>query len=704
MYLQANPAKGKTEQEKEDMRRHYTPGDDVIPPVVLAGSDDDSEDERLLEQVRELSVADLDPAVAANRRDLGRSRERRPRRGNSPRDQEVRRLEGNEHSRRRQHAVERNISHQSSLRSLLSADGENSAEIQQEILASILSSGMLDNIDIDHLTAEQEEELTERIANAYRARHRQLQHARRDEEQARTPGTQHTHHTASATNQSTPLQQVGDRPTRSHLIDQWVQESSRPARRPVNSAAPAHREVSNTSATTAGASLTPPRAATSPQIQANAPSDSADRHRRVTNNRSGSDPQRPRSPSALRTGTASGHLSRPSTESRRNVSQQSMDAQQSSVGTPPSTAQAPPHSVTDAVDMMLTSRRPDHQMPPTHDNPADNLAAVQLAADIPYISCNRCNRSNIQHELHYHCDKCQGGNFDLCLKCYRAGLGCNHWFGFGYASQARFERISHEGGLGPGQDGPHVLAARRYRPRSEFSFQTDNLTTWRSLQEGAFCERCRKCANECYWHCAVCQEGAWGFCTECVAQGKHCTHPLLATAYDPVQSTTSMGVHLPNMKPNSMVLVVRCTDCDNCGKNIRREGAYLHCNKCNNGDYDLCINCLETLAALGKVAADRKQCLQGHGLTRIQFRSTQTPGILQRVVLEEPVDISTSSSSPGSRCLALWPWFPADGVEDELTFPKFAELRNVQQMNEDYHVGAYAGDTGLFPSNHVRPI
>lgn len=54
----------------------------------------------------------------------------------------------------------------------------------------------------------------------------------------------------------------------------------------------------------------------------------------------------------------------------------------------------------------------------------------------------------------------------------------------------------------------------------------------------------------------------------------------------------------------------------------------------------------------------------------------------------------------GLRCLALWGRFEA--AEDELSFPKNAEVREAERMNEDWFWGVYAGMKGLFPGNHVR--
>jgi hypothetical protein len=68
MFLTSNPGRGKSNAEKEEMRSHYKPGEDVVPPVEIEQDSEESEDERLMDEVRAMSMADIDPAVAANRR------------------------------------------------------------------------------------------------------------------------------------------------------------------------------------------------------------------------------------------------------------------------------------------------------------------------------------------------------------------------------------------------------------------------------------------------------------------------------------------------------------------------------------------------------------------------------------------------------------------------------------------------------------
>ncbi len=103
----------------------------------------------------------------------------------------------------------------------------------------------------------------------------------------------------------------------------------------------------------------------------------------------------------------------------------------------------------------------------------------------------------------------------------------------------------------------------------------------------------------------------------------------------------------------------------------------------------------------------------------IGYQDTSDGGHLRLTVRElvggrafKEDEVSMSSQIPpgglppdggvGMRCLALYNYFPGEGVDDELTFPKNAEIREVENKNGDWFWGVYAGKINLFPSNHVR--
>jgi hypothetical protein len=60
----------------------------------------------------------------------------------------------------------------------------------------------------------------------------------------------------------------------------------------------------------------------------------------------------------------------------------------------------------------------------------------------------------------------------------------------------------------------------------------------------------------------------------------------------------------------------------------------------------------------------------------------------------------------GKRCHAMWSYYPekGDGGKGELMFPKGAEVREVEEINEEWNFGIYAGEKGLFPAQYVREL
>ncbi|KAF7864153.1 uncharacterized protein EAF02_010121 [Botrytis sinoallii] len=64
----------------------------------------------------------------------------------------------------------RQIEHQSSLRSLISSSDIDSREMEEEILRQIREEGLLDGIDLENIDVNQEDQISERIAEAFRRR------------------------------------------------------------------------------------------------------------------------------------------------------------------------------------------------------------------------------------------------------------------------------------------------------------------------------------------------------------------------------------------------------------------------------------------------------------------------------------------------------------------------------------------------------
>jgi hypothetical protein len=316
----------------------------------------------------------------------------------------------------------------------------------------------------------------------------------------------------------------------------------------------------------------------------------------------------------------------------------------------------------------------------------------------PSISCYRCGRAGIQYDVYKHCGPC---GVDLCLRCYRGGRGCNHWFGFGHAAMVRFD-ASHPRRQSQVIELPHVLAGTQYlKPPAESIQHTESSTTTTTsdpssrLQEGHFCDHCGAFANACFWSCDYCNEGEWGFCNDCVNTHHCCSHALLPIAhklfapggavprsYDPHTgplNLTPADAHASFIRPihhrsspahsapssatgltdastagpyPDYVNLTITTNCDVCTSPIPPTDSRYHCpthpsptpTKPNaTGDYDICTPCYHNLVKIGRITRDNgpagwRKCPSGHRMIVTVFEaSAADAGGQRRVILNDLV-------------------------------------------------------------------
>ena len=613
------------------MRKHYKPGDDVLPPVRHEDEDGDSEDERLLAEVREMSMANVDPETARRRVERA-ARHRRRQDVGSPRstpEELARRQQPSRwasqqaqltESRLRHHdAAEPHVEHQASLRSLLSASDADSHDVHTEILESIYAEGLLDGIDTDNLTPEQEEELTERIAEAYRRRQRHRDRSRNRERrhqgdrspQPAAAGTETNNRslrTEAAPSQHQQQPRSRQPIPRPHLFEQNSLDAPRSHRRaPSSTSQRSDRSMTATDSSTPAA--TAARSATDLSQQPSSENTQRETRRRLSSTgRSVTDPEN----RSMRE-----HVDRFRAQSGNVRADQNVPRSQSPSSRNVEATRQQTGPTNSAVSSAQTSAPPDpatqqavRPMMSTAAFAPEPVGNESVSHDAPSIKCNRCERPEIQYDLHYHCPWCSGGAFNLCLRCYRDGQGCNHWFGFGFRAYDRWYRLAPPEGYPIGYDHPHILSPRRYVKAHHGTQQRERPSgeVATTLEEGAFCESCFSFANECYWYCNLCLEGAWGYCDNCVKQGRHCSHPLLGVAhvstlqqpyYDP---TKSSAVGLPHLRQDSYLTLPVRTDCDICRRPIPPNSTRYHCYECSDGDYDVCNECYRGLVAQGKIS------------------------------------------------------------------------------------------------------
>ena len=813
MYLQANPGRARDPEEKEEIKSKYTPGENVLPRIRREReSSDQIEDRRMVEEVREMSLREVGIRASGS---YERGVRHRVRDGvRDARDEDGRRSRrdreagpsssGGEETRRPSTATDaasqaRRVGHQSSLRSLLSTSDLDSSEMEEEILRQIMDEGILDGIDLNSIDAGQEDELSEKIAEAYRRRHGRMSRSPDSRaEQRRVSSSQGRR--SSNTNEPRQQRRPGRSPnpndqnaptshppvSRPHLLEAYPTGQGH-RRRTSSETRQVRRQTSPTppSSSSRTASETQRQAARSATDLSNVPRSSNPAARSATD--LSSRPQsfsnqrvRPRDISSgdrRTTDPVTIAVSRPqisAADSSRAIGQNSQQGPRQT-DTPRLTARSPSEP---SVSAAISTSQPaaEHLTPST----------AQVIYPEPSIPCDRCGKPNLEHDLHMNCSQCNEGRYNLCLRCWRLGRGCLHWYGFGHKAMIQWEKKAASGaGYPPEHPLPHSLTGHRYlSPPSDSSQHTNGveqrlMTTSepsKRLQSGPFCSNCAAFTPNCFWECEACNDGEWGYCNACVNQGKCCTHPLLPASYplstspldsgpsnstQHVSSTTFTPV-ITSQPPStedsfdeSHIPLTFSTKCDICTYPIPPSTTRFHCPQCNDGDYDICTTCYLRLVKIGRISAENgpkgwRCCPNGHRMIVIGFEDsvhgqrriivedlvgghahdtttdseqkvwrwgnqtqqtqaeTTTTAVNSRT-FNSPNDLAVPGKYPpsggvGMRVLACWSYWPQEGVEDELAFPKNAEIRECEDINGDWFLGVYCGRKGVFPGNYARVL
>lgn len=810
----------------------------------------DEEDRRMVEEVREMSLREVgvrDPPshdrgtrhrntdASRDSRNVDARRERR--RDDRRRRDDTQGTRNGESSRslgpadsssqvgQIEHASSqaRQIEHQASLRSLLSSSSVDSSEMEEEILKQIVEEGFLDGIDLDSLDSTQQDELSERIANAYRRRHGRLSRSedpRSNSSRGSSTRTRRLDAEQPHRRQHGRSPGVADRAapqshppvSRPHLLEAYPLSHERRRRTSSENRRQTSPVLSSTSAR--ASSEVRGEAARSGTNLSERPGTSTGRTRptnlpnqgrrttdpdsyRSRNRSRGALPQSPR----LGEGMAAAV---PSESPSINISMPPATAHhESQIQTP--TLEMPDETTRGGVQVQRTSHPVDAPRSASRRSSSSSKLSVQpMLYREPSIKCNRCNRAQLEYELHQNCSSCLEGNFNLCLRCYRLGLGCLYWYGFGNAAQQRYERRAPPGGYLPNHPLPHVLTGHRYlrpaletrqpaTPENTQKMVSDNPA--KRLQLGAFCSNCSALANDCFWRCESCNEGEWGFCNLCVNQGKCCSHPLLPLVHS-LSKTTPLPSYTTQHTETSFTPTPRSdsgsqnstisfpkgafkpltfsTKCSICTYPIPPSSTRFHCSQCSAGEYDICTNCYLCLVSTGRISAENghkgwRRCLAGHRMIIVGFQDS--PLGQRRVVVNELVggyalkddQAESSSSEPhpsaaeeewtwrdgqnvqvrtikkghlhssswsatlaadpssssaslrlqqrqarlfppdggvGMKIVAKWSYWPEEGAENELSFPKGAVVSEAEDINGEWFLGVYAGKKGLFPGNY----
>ncbi|EGX96817.1 RING finger domain-containing protein [Cordyceps militaris CM01] len=807
MYTAAKPNKARTADDKEEMNKKYQRGDQVIPHVATRERTADErraeeDDRRLLDEVREISLRESDgggPFIPPRQRHGSRASEERISSRRARDDGRPRRttnqlgMLSDGHRVQRSESQQRRIGHQSSLRSLISSGDMSERDIEREIeefARQIQEEGLLDGLDLDNIDLTRDDELSRRVTEAYRRRQRDRvtsQPTRRD-----SPATRNEANSGARDGEirldPRPRPLEVSNPSRSR-----EGSSSRPAtssssteerdRRPPTSLESQTQTRARRRTASGSRAATLPivptetlvRPAVRSQTDLTLPNERAASSSLRPNTSDAKSSNGPSAPAELPGSAAmigssfASRLARPPTTNANESPRTSTDSPRASSASRPNRADlAIIHSA--ATTPTVTS--------PVQSGHQRNMS--QLYPE-PSITCMRCNKTHIEYEIHYNCSICAGGHWSMCIDCYRSGKGCQYWFGFGHGGWNKWRRRRQQRSdesLAP----PHILTPSRYQPPPSTPGGADGRKTLTMddprlrLETGMFCAKCQVWTNYCYWRCDICNDGEWGYCNNCVNQGRTCSHPLLPLSHEiPEPHSRSPGrptaakiaTESQNRSISPFQPLSFATTCDICRITITPSDIRYHCYSCTSslvenaapGDYDICSPCYADLVNKSKISAENghsgwRRCLKGHRMVVIGFAPgevgqwryierdlvggrklrieplgddsqadppsqkwswKQDDQKLERLVTQEVSATAPTSHDSvtyqtlfppdggvGKRVFAKWAWFPKEEADDELLFPRGAEIREAEDVNGDWYYGVYMGAKGLFPSGYVR--
>ncbi|KAF2170249.1 hypothetical protein M409DRAFT_64576 [Zasmidium cellare ATCC 36951] len=205
------------------------------------------------------------------------------------------------------------------------------------------------------------------------------------------------------------------------------------------------------------------------------------------------------------------------------------------------------------------------------------------------VYCNQCDKA--MSNEHYHCNVCDGGDYDLCQDCVTSGKMCpgdNHWLikrfiQDGKVISSTTERVSPR----KAKSVPAFIKQEPVEIEMPGAFTDDTKTL--AMEPRTPTRTCNSCIialpEREFVTCTSCED--FDLCVKCHSEDKHGHHP--AHGFKPATEETILPLSAEtklapgrNVRHNAI--------CDGCDKKI-----YGVRNKCLNcPDFDYCNDCIKT--------------------------------------------------------------------------------------------------------------
>lgn len=313
----------------------------------------------------------------------------------------------------------------------------------------------------------------------------------------------------------------------------------------------------------------------------------------------------------------------------------------------------------------------------TTDDPRNRLQSGTFCASC-YAWTNQC---------YWRCDVCNDGDWGFCNTCVNQGRCCTHpLLPLSYRpADDDYSQIppthGHERPINAHiLTGPGVIDMGAYKPLT-FYMRCDICCC--SIQPSQFRYHCFSCTGKS----PNSLPGSYDVCTRCYS--KLVRSRLISVKNGPRGWRRCLKGHRMAVVGFQMKyggqhrLVIH----DAVGGNCLQQKAYTSTDR---GDLDL------QLWSWGDGRHARGDNSNVKLVTTDVKKSA--PSTINFLALERafPPD-----GGVGMRAMAIWGWFPSSEADDELLFPRGAEIRECKNINGDWFYGSYMGRKGLFPAKYV---